>query len=179
MTQGARIFLVSKSKIEMCEIHCCGFPPLEFPIAFVGTLHVELLFLVDVTCFLHCTLPLLLSSAPHCWLLAHGSVVFGASATPNTVLGGPLFRFLMLDNDTEYFVEPRFVMSGASSWRERDGEASSLWRTRTSLGTAMGGEADWEIMPEDIVICKDPYGRDWQLGTGGFGSVRSLLQCLL
>ncbi|CAL8471975.1 g11517 [Coccomyxa elongata] len=79
--------------------------------------------------------------------------------------------FLMLDNDTEYFVEPRYVMSGASSWRERDGESSSLWRTRTSLGTAMGGEADWEIMPEDIVICKDPYGRDWQLGTGGFGSV--------
>ncbi len=85
----------------------------------------------------------------------------------------------MLDNDTEYFVEPRYVMSGASSWRERDGESSSLWRTRTSLGTAMGGEADWEIMPEDIVICKDPYGRDWQLGTGGFGSVRGLSPSLL
>lgn len=72
----------------------------------------------------------------------------------------------MLDNDTEYFVEPRFAMSGGS-WRD-GGESSSLWRTRTSLGA----EADWEIMPEDIIICKDPYGRDWQLGTGGFGSVR-------
>lgn len=77
----------------------------------------------------------------------------------------------MLDNDTEYFVEPRLVMSGASS---RDFE-SSLWRTRTSLGrTSLGAEADWEISPDDIVICKDPYGRDWQLGTGGFGSVHAL-----
>ncbi|KAK9905638.1 hypothetical protein WJX75_003659 [Coccomyxa subellipsoidea] len=77
--------------------------------------------------------------------------------------------FLMLDNDTEYFVEPRFAVS-AGSWRD-GGESSSLWRTRTSLGNSMGAEADWEIMPEDIIICKDPYGRDWQLGTGGFGSV--------
>ena len=84
--------------------------------------------------------------------------------------GRLLFRFLMLDNDTEYFVEPRFAVSGGS-WRD-GGESSSLWRTRTSLGNSMGAEADWEIMPEDIIICKDPYGRDWQLGTGGFGSVR-------
>lgn len=102
-------------------------------------------------------------------------MISATSVVPYTVLlqycsGRLLFRFLMLDNDTEYFVEPRFAVSGGS-WRD-GGESSSLWRTRTSLGNSMGAEADWEIMPEDIIICKDPYGRDWQLGTGGFGSVR-------
>ena len=75
---------------------------------------------------------------------------------------------LFLDNDMEYFVEPRMLGTGSSL---RDD--ASLYRSRTSLGTTMGAEADWEILPEDILICKDPYGRDWQLGTGGFGSVRS------
>ena len=80
----------------------------------------------------------------------------------------PPHSMLFLDNDMEYFVEPRMLGTGSSL---RDD--ASLYRSRTSLGTSMGAEADWEILPEDILICKDPYGRDWQLGTGGFGSVRS------
>lgn len=72
---------------------------------------------------------------------------------------------LFLDNDMEYFVEPRMLMTGGGR------DDASLYRSRTSLGTSMGAESDWEILPEDILICKDPYGRDWQLGTGGFGSV--------
>ena len=76
-----------------------------------------------------------------------------------------LHSMLFLDNDMEYFVEPRMLMTGSSR------DDASLYRSRTSLGTSMGAEADWEILPEDIMICKDPYGRDWQLGTGGFGSV--------
>ena len=85
----------------------------------------------------------------------------------DTVLPPP-HSMLFLDNDMEYFVEPRMLGTGSSL---RDD--ASLYRSRTSLGTSMGAEADWEILPEDILICKDPYGRDWQLGTGGFGSVRS------
>ena len=69
--------------------------------------------------------------------------------------------------------------------RDAGGGASfgsqQLWRSRTSLGASSvgpqgsegGAAADWQIPPEDILICKDPYGRDWQLGTGGFGSVRT------
>lgn len=74
---------------------------------------------------------------------------------------------LFLDNDMEYFVEPRMMRTGSSR------DDASLYRSRTSLGASMGAESDWEILPEDIMICKDPYGRDWQLGTGGFGSVSS------
>ena len=80
-----------------------------------------------------------------------------------------LHSMLFLDNDMEYFVEPRMLMTGSSR------DDASLYRSRTSLGTTMGAEADWEILPEDIMICKDPYGRDWQLGTGGFGSVSVMM----
>jgi hypothetical protein len=97
-----------------------------------------------------------------------------------------LFRFLLLDPDTEYYVEPhrRSMLSRLGS-STRDGAYSGavpagLYRSRTSLGGASsvspadgsGSGAEWQIPPEDIAICKDPYGRDWQLGTGGFGSVR-------
>ena len=68
---------------------------------------------------------------------------------------------LFLDNDMEYFVEPRILGTGSSL---RDD--ASLYRSRTSLGTTMGAESDWEILPEDILICNDPYGIDWQVGTG-------------
>ena len=51
----------------------------------------------------------------------------------------------------EYFVEPRMLGTGSSL---RDD--ASLYRSRTSLGTSMGAEADWEILPEDILICKTP-----------------------
>jgi hypothetical protein len=85
------------------------------------------------------------------------------------VLFWGLFRFLALYNDMEYHLEPRLIMSSSS----RDADPMHLYRSRTSLGNSMGAEAmEWEILPEDIAICKDPYGRDWQLGTGGFGSVR-------
>ena len=148
--------------------------------AFVGTWHAQLLFLQEMGTFaFYSVLMLAVFCSASVDIIRGRLCCGGCNCCTNTVLGGPLFRFLMLDNDTEYFVEPRYVMSGASSWMERDGESSSLWRTRTSLGTAMGGEADWEITPEDIVICKDPYGRDWQLGTGGFGSVRRLSLSLL
>ena len=90
-------------------------------------------------------------------------------------------RFLLLDNDTEYFVEPRHHhismarggSGGALSMYVRGGGSrgggASVARAG-SVGSA--AEAEWQIPPEDILICKDPYGRDWQLGTGGFGSVR-------
>lgn len=90
------------------------------------------------------------------------------SCCSEAVSDGGLFglhSMLFLDNDMEYFVEPRMLMTGSSR------DDTSLYRSRTSLGTSMGAEADWEILPEHIMICKDPYGRDWQLGTGGFGSV--------
>lgn len=90
----------------------------------------------------------------------------------HSILFRGLYRFLALYNDMEYHVEPRLIMS--SSTRDGDFMQQLALRSRTSMGTgSMSPEAmEWEILPEDIIICKDPYGRDWQLGTGGFGSVR-------
>ena len=31
--------------------------------------------------------------------------------------------------------------------------------------------SDWELRPEDIVICKRANGEDWQIGNGAFGQV--------
>ena len=35
------------------------------------------------------------------------------------------------------------------------------------------GFSDWMLSPDEIEICKRADGTDWQLGAGGFGSVRS------
>ena len=31
--------------------------------------------------------------------------------------------------------------------------------------------SDWELRPEDVVICKRANGEDWQIGNGAFGQV--------
>ena len=61
--------------------------------------------------------------------------------------------------------------SGALSMQVRGCRGGASVARAGSVGSA--AEAEWQIPPEDIMICKDPYGRDWQLGTGGFGSVRA------
>ena len=37
-------------------------------------------------------------------------------------------------------------------------------------------DSSWQIRPEDIEICQKPDGSgDWQLGSGGFGKVFSVM----
>ncbi len=53
--------------------------------------------------------------------------------------------------------------------------ALDTWRSApsgTGAGLGSADEGDWFIRPEDVVICKDPRGNDWQLGSGAYGSVR-------
>ena len=56
--------------------------------------------------------------------------------------------------------------------------ALDSWRSASGSGPGANGGSDdsgsdWFIRPEDVVICKDPRGNDWQLGSGAYGSVRS------
>ncbi len=53
--------------------------------------------------------------------------------------------------------------------------ALDTWRSASGSGPGgLGGDeaGDWFIRPDDVIICKDPRGNDWQLGSGAYGSVR-------
>jgi len=54
--------------------------------------------------------------------------------------------------------------------------ALDTWRSASGSGPGgLGGgdeAGDWFIRPDDVVICRDPRGNDWQLGSGAYGSVR-------
>ena len=39
--------------------------------------------------------------------------------------------------------------------------------------------SSWEIRPGEIEICKKEDGSDDEIGSGGFGKVRKLRQCIL
>ncbi|KAK9836929.1 hypothetical protein WJX81_000389 [Elliptochloris bilobata] len=70
--------------------------------------------------------------------------------------------------DEEFFMAP---LPALDTWRSASG---------SRLGGTGGSEdscSDWFIRPEDVVICKDPRGNDWQLGSGAYGSVyKGMLQ---
>ena len=70
--------------------------------------------------------------------------------------------------DEEFFIAP---MPALDSWRSASGSGPG------GNGGADDSGSDWFIRPEDVVICKDPRGNDWQLGSGAYGSVRLPFKC--
>ena len=63
------------------------------------------------------------------------------------------------EEEVEYYMQPR-------------GAGLTVWGSLVSTRSEVLEDTGWEVNPADITICKDPTGNNWQLGTGGFGSVR-------
>ena len=65
--------------------------------------------------------------------------------------------------DEEFFMAP---LPALDTWRSASGSGAG------APGGSDDSGSDWFIRPEDVIICKDPRGNDWQLGSGAYGSVR-------